>query len=291
MNANRHPWKWAAAILMVPALSLAQQPERFTFEVVSVRPHKTGDKTFKPPVLQPGGRFVAASPLLYVIEGAYDIPQRAGLLVGGPDWIKSLDAAYDIEATAPPDSLPAAMPASVRIERARAMVQAMLADRFKLAIHRETKTMPVYAIVAGKGGPRLEKAEIEEQDCGEEPLSPIASPVGHLTCHQFTGGRGRGLHGAAVTLTDLANFIQTWMDRPIIDQSGISGLYKIDTTPWLPIELGLNPPPPGAKQDGADMADLPTIFGVFEKLGLKLEGRNAAVGVYVIDRIEKPDEN
>lgn len=129
------------------------------------------------------------------------------------------------------------------------------------------------------------------RDCGEESLSPIASPVGHLACHQFTGGRGRGLHGTAVNLADLANYIQSWADRPIVDQTGLSGLYKIDTTPWLPVELGLNPPPPGAKQDGVDMADLPTIFGLFEKLGLKLEERNEGVGVYVIDHIERPGAN
>lgn len=226
-----------------------------------------------------------------MVEGAYDIPQRAGLLAGGPDWINSVDAAYDIEAAAPRDSLPEAMPSSVRMERARAMVQAMLADRFKLVIHREAKIMPVYAIVAGKGGPKLQKADTGENDCGEESLSPIGNPSGALACHQFSGGRGRGLHGGAVTLSDLANYIQGWADRPIVDQSELWGLYKIDTTPWLPIELGLNPPPVGAKQDGVDMADLPTIFGVFEKLGLKLEARNASVGMYVIDHVERPEEN
>lgn len=105
------------------------------------------------------------------------------------------------------------------------------------------------------------------------------------------GGRGRGVHGSAANLVDLANFVQGMADRPIIDQSGISGLCKIDTTPWLPMELGLNPPPAGAKQDGVDMADLPTLFEVFEKLGLKLEERPGNLDVYIIDQVEKPSEN
>lgn len=225
-----------------------------------------------------------------MIEGAYDIPHRADFLSGGPAWINSLDSAYDIEARAPNGSLAEWMPPRARIERARASVQAMLGDRFKLKIHRETKTMPVYAIVAGKGL-KLQKADIEEKDCGEGSLSPIGIPRQALACHQLIGGRSSGLHGSAANLVDLANFVQGMADRPIIDQSGISGLYKIDTTPWLPIELGLSPPLTGAKQDGVDLADLPTLFEVFEKLGLKLEERTGNLDVYIIDPVEKPGEN
>lgn len=151
--------------------------------------------------------------------------------------------------------------------------------------------MPVYAIVAGKGRLKLQKTDIEEKDCGEESLSPIGIPRQALACHQLIGGRSSGLHGSAANLVDLANFVQGMADRPIIDQSGISGLYKIDTTPWLPIELGLNPPLTGAKQDGVDLADLPTLFEVFEKLGLKLEERTGNLDVYIIDHVEKPGEN
>ena len=270
---------------------MAQAPSAPKFEVASVRLHAAGDQNLVAPAFRVG-RFVSAAPLLYVIAAAYNVPAMPSRLTGGPDWLRSVNDSYDIEATAPAGSLPQAMAASARMERARGMVQGLLADRFNLVIHRESRTMPIYSIVAGKGGAKLRKADMAEKDCADESLSPISSPGSEsLACHQFSGGRGRGLHGLAVNLDDLANFVQGWTDRPVVNQSGIEGLYKIDTSPWLPIELGLSSPPAGAKQDGAELADLPTIFEVFEKMGLKLEPRTGSVDVYVIDSVARPGAN
>jgi len=79
------------------------------------------------------------------------------------------------------------------------MLQALLADQFELVAHREMKELPVYALVVGKGGPKLEKADIDEKDC---PTTPDGPPTGDGTvvCHRFSGGRGRGLHARAVNL-------------------------------------------------------------------------------------------
>jgi uncharacterized protein (TIGR03435 family) len=169
------------------------------------------------------------------------------------------------------------------------MLQALLADRFKLKIHRETKETPVYALVVGKGGPKLQKGDIEEKDCPEgTPPPALGAPV--TACHIINGGRGRGLHSRAVDMSDVVTFIENWTDRPLVDKTGIKGLYHIDTSGWLPMEAGLSPVP-GTKQDGVDVADLPTIFEVFEKLGLKMESTKDKVDVYVIDHVEKPSEN
>jgi len=168
------------------------------------------------------------------------------------------------------------------------MLQALLADRFKLVIRSESKEMPVYALVAGKGGPKLQKADIEEKDC---PANPGGSGDGNIVCHRFNGGRGRGMHARAVNMSDLATWVQSWTDRPLIDKTGIKGLYHIETEPWQPMELASSSPAPGTKQDGVDLADLPTIFTVFERLGLKMEPQKAKVEMYVIDHIEKPAEN
>jgi uncharacterized protein (TIGR03435 family) len=68
------------------------------------------------------------------------------------------------------------------------MLQALLADRFKLVIHGETKEIPVYALVVGKGGPKLQKADIEEKDCPE--VAPATGPgTPNTACHSFMGGR------------------------------------------------------------------------------------------------------
>lgn len=84
--------------------------------------------------------------------------------------------------------------------------------------------------------------------------------------------------------------MEGWTDRPLLDKTGLKGLYRMETGPWLPMNL-LSSPAPGAKQDGVDMADLPTIFTIFERLGLKLEPQNSQVEVYVIDHVEKPSAN
>ncbi len=168
------------------------------------------------------------------------------------------------------------------------MLQALLADRFKLKIRRETKEMPVYAIVVAKGGPKLEQADIQEKDCTEGPF--IVMPgTPNTACHSFIGGQVRAIHARAVSLADVGAYVENWADRPIVDKTGLDGLYRIETTPWQ--SMNLTSSPPGAKQDGVDVADLPTIFEVFDKLGLKLESQRGQVETYVIDHVEKPSEN
>jgi uncharacterized protein (TIGR03435 family) len=165
------------------------------------------------------------------------------------------------------------------------MLQTLLADRFKLVIHRETKDMPVYALTIAEGGSRLQKAEIEDKDC---PDPEDSSTSAYAACHIINGDWGIGLQSLAVTISDLVNFVDT--DYPLVDKTGLKGLYRIETPPWLPMD---GPPPlPGAKAfDGTDMAALPTIFEVFKKLGLKMERQTGKVDVYVVDHVERPTRN
>jgi bla regulator protein BlaR1 len=269
----------------------AQSTTNLAFETTSVKPLKTGENRFAPPQFLPGGRFTSRAPLLAVIGVAYDVAlfNPSSRISGAPDWIRSPESIYDIEATASKDAIPDGLPAKEAGDRRRSMLRTLLADRFKLVIHDEKKEMSVYALVVGKDGPKLLKADIEEKDCPEGPMT--GPSITSMPCHVFNGGRGRGLHGRAVNIRDLADAVQNWTDRPLLDKTGLKGLYRIETEPWLPMELGLNPPAPGAKQDGVDMADLPTIFTVFERLGLKMDGQKDRVDIYVIDHIEKPSEN
>jgi len=210
---------------------------------------------------------------------------------GAPSWLSSnsAESIFEIEATAAKGSLPPGLPPHELVDRERLMLQALLADRFKLMIRRESKEMPIYSLVVGKGGPKLQKADIQEKDCPESSEGGAAGAS--LTCHQFTGGRGRGLHGRAVDVSDLVSFVQNWTDRPLFDKTGVKGLYRIDTEPFQPMELSSTAPPPGTKQDGVDLADLPTLFTVFERLGLRMESQKGRVDTYVIEHIQKPAEN
>lgn len=186
-------------------------------------------------------------------------------------------------------AVPAGRSDKARRNRARLMLQTLLADRFKLAIHRETKEMPVYALVVSKSGPKLQKAAIEEKDCPDS--SATSSPAPIVFCHDISGGRGRGIHGQAVDVSDLASFVENWTDRLLVDKTGLKGLYHIETTGWAQMAPG-PPPSLGAKdEDGTDLADVPTILEVFERLGLKMEPQKGLADVYVIDHVEKPSEN
>jgi len=272
----------------------AQSKTAPAFEVVSVKPFNGDSRTMRGPEFLPGGKFIAKAPLLVVIAAAYKVPfyGSTSRLSGGPNWIAfntgSPESVFEIEATAPKGAVPDELSPAARAEKMRLMVQAMLADRFKLVIHRETKEMPIYTLVVGKGGPKLPKADVEEKDC---PDTPASAPAADAVCHRFTGGRGRGLHARAVDMSDLVSFVESWTDRPLFDKTGIKGLYKIETEPFQPMELGSTAPAAGTKQDGVDLRDLPTLFTVFERLGLRMESQKGKVDIYVIDHVEKPTEN
>jgi uncharacterized protein (TIGR03435 family) len=267
----------------------AQSVENPTFEAASVKPHlgeATDRNTLVPPTALPGGRFVSKFPLKFVLAYAYQVPfNQSAKMTGIPEWADGPQGTYDIEATS---AMPPGLSRQARDERVRAMVQALLVDRFKLVIRRESKEMPVYALVVAKGGPKLQRADIDEKDCPEASLNALG-PVSSSTpipdvCHAVSGGMGRGLHAKAVTVADLAAFVENWTDRPLLDKTGIKGLFRFDQARGF---LPVNPP---ADPTGR-LADEPTVFEMFEELGLRMEAQKAFVDVYVIDHMEKPSSN
>ena len=165
---------------------------------------------------------------------------------------------YDIVANAPEGTAPTR-------DEFRRMLQTLLADRFQLKAHIEKRPMPVYALVVGKGGPKL---------------GPPSEPS-----HELHGvnGRNQFLKTDSVTMYDLADYIlgSFMPDRPVIDRTGLTGTYKlrIEATP----EYRIN----GNPQSG----DLSIFTAVQEQLGLKLEPSNAPVDILVIDSAQKPSEN
>lgn len=142
--------------------------------------------------------------------------------------------AFNIEATAEEGAIPAGASTKVRDEKIRVMLQTLVANRFKMTLHREMKSLPVYAIVVRNGGPKLQKSSIDEKNCNSQ-----ATTIGDRhSCHSFEGGQGRGVHGDAVTISDLATWISVWADRPIIDKTGLTQLYNIETDGWVPMPPG-----------------------------------------------------
>jgi uncharacterized protein (TIGR03435 family) len=237
------------------------------------------------PRFGPGGNFsVSGVPLKFVIATAWNVGFQSVRLTGGPDWVNSIDSAYDIEAKAPEGAFPPGMPSNGRAEKMRQMLQALLEDRFQLKIRAESRELPLYAVVVAKGGLKLEKSDFDEQNC------PRLTEPG-TGCHELMGGRGRGLHGKAVSIADVLGYVENWTDRPLLDQTGIQGLFKIEIRGWRDVQPAQEPAPGTKAENGQDAADLPTLFEVIDRLGLKLQSQKGAAQIFVIEHVERPTGN
>jgi uncharacterized protein (TIGR03435 family) len=268
----------APLVLLLTITTAAAQP---AFTVASVKP-STPDQRGITMDFQPRRLLISNLPLHIIVAVAYNVPFQGPRLTGGPAWIR--EEHYNIEATADSAAL-AGLSGVARTNRMRLMLQTLLAERFKLEVRREPKEIPVYAIIVAKDGPKLEKAKVEEKDC------PDARTADGFACHEFMGGQGRGLHGQAVDMSDLANYVENWAERPVIDKTGIQGLFHIETRPWVSMRPAPTPPAGAKGEDGSDIADLPTLFTVFTQLGLKLDAQKAPVEIIEITHIERPVQN
>ena len=270
----------------VGASAQSRPDSTLAFEVASIKPNKSADFRGLSYDFLPGGKFTATNlPLYWLIAQAYDVAPQSVRLSGGPNWIRT--ERYDVQAEAGAGVIPVSISRKDREDRMRLMLQALLAARFKLVMRHQSKEMPVYAVVVGKSGPKLERAAIDEKDC------PTAWGLDGTSCHAITGGMGRGMHGKSVSVADMVQFVENWSDRPVIDQTGLQGLFEIDTDGWAPMRPrpvlnGRDPTP-----EDIAMADptRPTLSLIFERLGLKMESQKAAVDSYVIEQIERPSEN
>jgi uncharacterized protein (TIGR03435 family) len=260
----------------------AQPAASVAFEVASVKPHKAGEQIFGFPRFLPGGRFTSSGvPLQIVIAVAYNLPFQGTQLSGGPEWLRSMDSVYDIEAKANADDLKNLSPKD-RADKLRLMLQTLLAERFKLTIRRDVKEQPVYLLTVGRNGPKLQRSKLQEKDC-EDPANQ---------CHDGGAGQGRGIHVKAFGMAELVVSVSNFTDRPLLDRTGLTDLYDIDTEGWVPMRQ--RPVLPGdTSPESIAMADptRPTLNMIFEKLGLKMESSKTPVEVFVIDHIEKPTAN
>jgi uncharacterized protein (TIGR03435 family) len=278
-------------LLGAGACDIQAQPksaERLSFEVASVKPNKHANPKIGVLQFLPSGRFVARNfPLYFVIATAWKVPpiNQSSRLSGAPEWLQS--ESFDIEAIAEKGVILPGMSAKVRTDRMRLMLRSLLEDRFKLTMRREIKELPVYAIVVSKKGVRLQKAKLEERDC-----AALGSSWDGVSCHSMQGGVTRGIHGEAVDLGDVAMWIENWTDRPVVDRTGLKGLFNIQTEGWSPTQQLLAPDTTPVGGDRAvNDPDRQSLYSVFEKLGFRIESQRASVEVFVIDHIERPTEN
>lgn len=220
------------------------------FEAASVKPSPP-ESTDQRIEVQPGGRFRATNITLKgLLRMAYDV--KGFQISGGPKWIDS--ARYDVEAKALGN--PSAAERLV-------LMQALLADRFHLKLRRESKELPVYWLVVGKGGPKLQRA-------ADDTRSYRVS---------------RGMVNTRTTMPALANVFSNWLERVVLDQTGLQGTYEVKLE-WIPEENIRPDEPEIASRPGASL-----FTAIQDQLGLKLEPRRGPVEFLVIETAEKPSEN
>jgi len=186
----------------------------------------------------------------YLIRTAYGIDTTAKI-DGGPGWLDT--DMYDVTGT---------FPAGTPNDQTLLMLQTLLAERCKLAVHREAKEESVYAFTVAKGGPKLKPYDAANWGNGNR------SGKGHLELHN-------------ITVSQLGNFLYNETGRFVVDMSGLTGTYDI-VLDWTPADTPADDP----KANG------PSLFtAVKEQLGLRLEAQKAPVDFLVIDHVEKPSEN
>jgi len=255
-----------------------------SYEVATIKPidPNTADRVVR---LPPGGSLNPLS-IRRCIMNAYGAIYTAQV-VGGPDWLNK--DAYDIEGKAP-DDIEAAfqnMKFADRNDQVRMMQQSLLAERFHLKAHFETRVLPVYEIVPAKGGIKITAVDAPPERKPGDPLSPPPHPGGQLppgsSMTMLNSNGLRVFNGRAIKMQALTRPIGGDAgDRPIVDHSGFSGYFDVTDLTWAP--LG---------DAGATAAtDAPSLSAALEeKLGLKLVPAKDPIEVLVIDSIDRPTEN
>lgn len=284
--------KWFGLITAMTSLSLvvcAQTVSKsLTFDVASI--HRNVDEigTCSPGQIEPtqDGFHMTNCPLLMAVGAAY-VPTTGNPLdylvqqriVGMPKELS--EERYDIDARISDADAKAWLDPRQRNQMLHAMMQTLLAERCKLAVHRERRERPTYALVVAKNGARLQTADRGDVDSirakhpdgvgvpGGSGFFVRGGPNGHIDIYGATTGT-------------LALLLSGPAGRPVVDKTGLTGIYNMH------LDLG-QPGPPAA--DGSTEPGVSVFSSLQEKLGLKLESEKDQVEYLVIDHIEPPSAN
>jgi uncharacterized protein (TIGR03435 family) len=263
----------------------------------------------------PGQFTCTNAPLIVLLTTAYGLKSYQ---IDGPNWLNS--DRFDIIAK---------IPAEATKEQYKLMLQNLLAERFKLTLHHQTKELPMYALVVGKGGPKMKPSE-EEPAAASKDEAPSAPPppppppppapglperprmdadgfpvlppgMRKVTVNMMNTKTGRNrMMASHESMPHLAEMLGNQLGRPVMDETGLKGLYDF-ILEYAPGEsngpmAGMPPPPPGGENGAASTAstpDAPDLFSAIQaQIGLKLQQKKGPVDLLVIDHVEKvPTEN
>jgi uncharacterized protein (TIGR03435 family) len=267
-----------AACVPVFGQAMSSDAKAPAFDVISIRPHNPENQRmwimFKPDGYSAGGASVRS-----LIESAYTV--KADDLVSGISGSVA-GAQFDVEAKLDPDTVQAfkKLTEEEKWAQRHLMMQAMLAERFKLKIHHETKEVPIYKLVIAKGGFKLKAA-----DPSNTYPNGMKGPDGISHAGMMMVGNGM-LTGQGIPMLSLAANLGGQVHRIVEDKTGLTGKYDL-TLHWSKDDLG------GPQDTTATTPDsAPSIFTALqEQLGLKLEPTKESVETIVVDHVEMPSEN
>lgn len=275
-------------ITVLSITAVLGQDSTLVFEAASIRASTRGRFGID---LHPSGRFTATNaPLTVLIARAYDIQDFR--IIGATDWMSS--DGFDIVAMADAD-----IHRPITAKQIDVMIRNVLAERFQLKTHIESRKMPVYRLASSRDRkglyPQMVPSSIDCDAARAEQDRWIASGHTGAPPVYFCGTRvsldpGNGeatMSFGAVSLADFASRLTTTLGRVVIDETGISGRFDI-TLRISPESLRGYSPPPGR----VSPSNFPSILGaVQEQLGLRMETDRRSVDVLVIDHAERPSDN
>ena len=235
--------------------------ERLAFEVASIKPVNPKGGGMIGYYTDPGGKLtIGTSTLAMLVEFAFDV--QTFQVSGGPSWAR--EDRYDIAAKPPFSAtyIPSSSPKNPLNKQQREMLQTLLADRFQLKVHRETKLGPVYILSKGSERPGLQPAK------DTSVFSWVGSPHNGMV-------NGDGLAGINISMPLLATRLSRYLGRPVLDQTGLNGAFdfKVDYAP----------------DENPDVVG--SIITCIQKIGLKLKSAKGPMETIVIDNAQRPSEN
>lgn len=241
-------------ILFITQLAHAQAPGP-SFEVATIKPAAPSSDGHTHINYPPDDRFSAINiTLLNLMQWAYGMPERQ--ILEGPSWLGS--TRFDIQAKADIGDQMKSLTSDQGNELKRNMVQNLLADRFHLKLHQETRTLPAYDLILAKGGSKLQPSQSNGKSIGT--------------------GRSH-FDGQGLTMMIIAEELSQITGRIAVDKTGLTGRYDLKLR-WTPDDAATTE------------TDFPDLFtAIQEQLGLKLEPAKEALPVLVIDHIDPPTPN
>jgi uncharacterized protein (TIGR03435 family) len=277
----------AITATVMPVASQRSPAQKPSFEVATVKPAHEGRSFLNAP--PSNGYFSAIGCLKWFVSYAYRL--RDDQVLGGPAWVKA--DLWEIQAKAAESTVPQPSPLAdnTKPDAIALMLQSLLEERFQMKLHRETQDFRLYILAVGKGGPELKLSE--------DQIDPRVAPLQNIPLDQPRGmirRTGDDLTARSVRMSTLANFLSQWLGVPVLDKTGLDGLFDFKlhwtpppfagTPPGFPCSAGREVSPPSASEASAS-----SIFTAIEELGLKLEAVKAPLEVLVIDSVQKPHGN